>query len=199
MTRMTSPPASRRLGALLLLLPLLGGCAIPGGTTTETTEPGSTPPAASTSGTAETAGAGATPTPPTREQPIATREAGYDTLRLALDLYPVERQEKSVVVNLRIRVLHRPAGEVVSAGHILSAGGASYDSRPDGIRLVDTRAGVAHLPATAEGKPLCAPSFNGGWQTGDQVWATCVFSTPASDEVTVVVPTFGSFTHVPVR
>lgn len=189
--------------ALLAPLFLLGGCALPMAAS-DPTDPEATastadsmPPA--DPGPAAPPAPSTSPAPPSTEHPLAGREARIDGFRLALDLYPVIRRERSVALTVRIRVLDRPADPYQRVNQLLSTTGHSVDTTPDGLRLVDARSGVVHLPATADGSPLCAPSFNGGWERGDELWATCIFSTPASDEVTVVVPNFGSFDHVAIR
>ncbi|MEL4505362.1 hypothetical protein AAEX63_10545 [Luteococcus sp. H138] len=189
----------RRISALFLAL-VCAGCVAP--TPAES-------PATTTSGpatpqeTAASPAASASGTPPTTDPPVATREVSKNGFRLALDLYPLRRAGESALLTARLRVLERPADELVNADDVLSGGGFvdGIQGRTNGFSLVDAPRKVLLRPATADGAELCEPTFHGGWQKGDVYWVSCIFGAPhqATSQITVRAATFGSFDRVPVR
>ena len=72
----------------------------------------------------------------------------------------------------------------------------------DGVRLVDPVAKKAYLPAvTADGQCVCSPDDGATGEVRSSVWVTVTFAAPPAEltMINVTVPTFGTFTDVPVR
>lgn len=186
---------------------VLAGCSLPSTAPAtpdlETGPPASVP--APTSSPADNASA-PTPssTPAAGEQPFATRPGSLDKVRVAAQLFPVRRSGRTATVNLYITSLDPDETFTVSDhlgdGNIETA--SKSQSSVDGIRLLDTSAKKAYLPAvTADGACVCSPDDDNTYTFNSSVWVTVTFAAPPKDTTTVsvTVPTFGTFTDVPVR
>ena len=213
------------LGAGAALL-LAAGCSVPTTTTSDdgASEPSDqqtvvapvdpiypadptdpTSPAASASGAAtpvavpapsESASAGDTP--------VATRPGSFDKDKVVATLYPVRRTGETASVNLYIAA-QDPDGTFMLLNS-LGDGNTETSSKAltsvDGVRLVDPVAKKAYLPAvTADGQCVCSPDDGATGEVRSSVWVTVTFAAPPAQltMINVTVPTFGTFTDVPVR
>ena len=213
------------LGAGAALL-VAAGCSVPTATTSDdgasepsdqqtvvaSVEPidpadpaGSTDPAASASGSAS---AVAVPVPSgsasSGDTPFATRPGSFDKDKVVATLYPVRRSGETASVNLYIAA-QDPDGTFMLLNS-LGDGNTETSSKAltsvDGVRLVDPVAKKAYLPAvTADGQCVCSPDDGATGEVRSSVWVTVTFAAPPAElaMINVTVPTFGTFTDVPVR
>jgi hypothetical protein len=210
-------------GAALLLA---AGCSVPTATTSHdgasepsnqqtvvaSVEPidpaapaGPTDPAATASGSASPV---AVPVPlgsaSSGDTPVATRPGSFDKDKVVATLYPVRRSGETASVNLYIAA-QDPDGTFMLLNS-LGDGNTETSSKAltsvDGVRLVDPVAKKAYLPAvTADGQCVCSPDDGATGEVRSSVWVTVTFAAPPTEltMINVTVPTFGTFTDVPVR
>lgn len=206
-------------GAALLLAT---GCGLPGTTTTTGGEAGQpsgqetlvapvdpidpadpTPPVPSSSATASP-GPVASGSASAGDQPVATRPGSFETDKVIATLYPVRRTGETASVNLYIAA-QDPDGTFMLLNS-LGDGNTETSSKAltsvDGIRLIDPVAKKAYLPAvTADGQCVCSPDDGATGEVRTSVWVTVTFAAPPTQLtlINVTVPTFGTFTDVPIR
>ena len=206
-------------GAALLLA---AGCGLPGTTTASdggspapSDQPTLMAPVSPIDGPATPAPSGsATPSPtatPTAsgagsagDQPVATRPGSFDKDKVVATMYPVRRSGETASVNLYLAA-QDPDGTFMLLNS-LGDGNTETSSKAltsvDGVRLVDPVAKKAYLPAvTADGQCVCSPDDGATGEVRSSVWVTVTFAAPPAQltSINVTVPTFGTFTDVPVR
>lgn len=188
---------------------MLAGCSL--ATTTPTTPdlPSAQPSSASTTTGTPTAKSSAptpapTPTQPAGEDPVATRSGSIGKDSVTTQVFPVQRSGDTATVDLYV-ASRNPGDEFMLSG-TLGDGNTETASKSltsvDGIRLLDTTAKKAYLPAvTADGACVCSPDDDNTMTYTSSVWVTVTFAAPPASvtAVSVAVPTFGTFTDVPVR
>lgn len=137
------------------------------------------------------------------EQPFASRPGSFERVPVTARMYRVQRSGNTATVNLYIAA--KDSGDWFALGDQLGDGNTETASKSmfsiDGIRLIDTAAKKAYLPAvTADGSCVCSPDDDGTNNYSNSVWVTVTFAAPptTSTKVNVSVPTFGTFTDVPV-
>ncbi|MBB3326404.1 hypothetical protein [Microlunatus antarcticus] len=140
----------------------------------------------------------------TGDQPVATRPGSFDKDKVVATLYPVRRTGQTASVNLYIAA-QDPDGSFMLLNS-LGDGNTETSSKAltsvDGVRLVDPVAKKAYLPAvTADGQCVCSPDDGATGEVRSSVWVTVTFAAPPAEltMINVTVPTFGTFTDVPVR
>lgn len=146
-----------------------------------------------------------TPTPSDpSDQPVASRPAAFDKVRVTGTLYPVRRLGDTANVNLYIE--SRNPDQPFRTGRTLSDGNPDITSNnpysPDGLRLIDPVAKKAYLPATIpSGSCLCTPEGDTFGSRQSALWVSVTFAAPpaSTTSVDVFVPMFGTFSGVPVR
>lgn len=122
---------------------------------------------------------------------------------MSVQVFPVRRSGGTATVDLYI-ASHDPEESFTLFDH-LSDGNTETSSRNttsvDGIRLLDTTAKKAYLAAvTADGACVCSPDDEHTASFNSSVWVTVTFAAPpvGVTAVSVSVPTFGTFTDVPL-
>ncbi|WP_139210035.1 hypothetical protein [Microlunatus flavus] len=161
------------------------------------------PTSSSTSGSASPA-----PTPAASGTPgdvaVATRPGSFDKDKVIATLYPVRRTGETASVNLYIAA-QDPDGTFMLLNS-LGDGNTETSSKAltsvDGVRLVDPVAKKAYLPAvTADGQCVCSPDDGATGEIRSSVWVTVTFAAPPAQLtlINVTVPTFGTFTDVPIH
>jgi len=137
------------------------------------------------------------------DTPVATRPGSFDQDKVVATLYPVRRTGETASVNLYI-VAQDPEGTFMLLNS-LGDGNTETSSKAltsvDGVRLVDPVAKKAYLPAvTADGQCVCSPDDGATGEVRSSVWVTVTFAAPPAEltMINVTVPTFGTFTDVPV-
>ena len=160
-------------------------------------------PAATPAVTPAAATPSSTPTQAVGEEPVATRAGSIDKVRVTAQLFPVRRSGGTATVDLYIA--SRDPEETFMLSDNLGDGNTETASTAlssvDGIRLLDTHAKKAYLPAvTADGACVCSPDDDNTWTFHSSVWVTVTFAAPPASVTTisVSVPNFGTFTDVPV-
>lgn len=158
-------------------------------------------PASSPTVTSPTPSATATPAP--TEQPVATRPGSFDGIRVSAQLYPVRRSGGTATIDLYIASQNPDDrfGVFDSLGDGNAETGAKELNSVDGIRLIDTTAKKAYLPAvTATGACVCSPDDLSTTTMRSSVWVTVTFAAPPAtvSTISVSVPSFGTFTDVPI-
>ena len=204
-------------GAALLLA---AGCGLPTTTTTdnEPTQPmgtgtaiapvGPVDPGENPAGPAGSGSSSPAPVPvpsgSASEVAVAARPGSFDKDKVLATLYPVRRSGETASVNLFI-VAQDPDGTFMLLNS-LGDGNTETSSKAltsvDGIRLVDPVAKKAYLPAvTADGQCVCSPDDGATGEIRSSVWVTVTFAAPPAQltMINVTVPTFGTFTDVPIR
>ncbi len=189
-------------GAVLVL----AGCSLPPTAPvtpqleTETRSPSSAPAPTSGPTTTETA---STPTPTAGEQPVASRPGSFKAVRVDAQMFPVHRSGGTATVN--VYIASRSPDDTFMLFDHLGDGNTETASKSstsvDGIRLLDTAAKKAYLPAvTADGLCVCAPDDDSTMAYINSVWVTVTFAAPPETvtSVSVSVPSFGTFADVPV-
>lgn len=199
---MTRALAAATAGAALIL----AGCSLP--TTSPTTpdlpsaQPSSAPAPAETPAASMTA-----PTPTSTEaageDPVATRPGSIGKVAVTTQVFPVRRSGGTATVDVYV-ASRNPDDEFMISGS-LGDGNTETASKSlssvDGVRLLDTTAKKAYLPAvTADGACVCSPDDANTMTFTSSVWVTVTFAAPpvSVTTVSVAVPTFGTFTDVPV-
>jgi hypothetical protein len=144
-----------------------------------------------------------TPTQAVGEEPVATRAGSIDKVRVTAQVFPVRRSGGTATVDLYIA--SRDPEETFMVSDNLGDGNTETASKSersvDGIRLLDTTAKRAYLPAvTADGACVCSPDDDNTLTFNSSVWVTVTFAAPPASVTTmsVSVPSFGTFTDVPV-
>lgn len=175
-------------------------------TTPSTPSQASTPSSASTPSQASTPSSPSTPAPASPsagDQPVATRPGSFNTHKVTAQLYPVRRSGDTATVDLY--VTSQKPGETFMLFDFLSDGNTETTSKAigtvDGIRLLDTTNKKAYLPAvTVDGSCVCSPDDANTLRSRSSVWVTVTFAAPPTTltTVSVSVPSFGTFTDVPV-
>lgn len=167
--------------------------------------PGTVPTATAPAATAPAAAA-APVTPPPTEAPVATRRAAQDGITFTLDLYPLRREGKSVLLTARLTAVEVPSGGAgIGDGRgMLTTVGQLTDPNSgidNGFKLVDPAAQMVHLPARIDGIDACTRSADPTWKRGDARWVSCLFALPdtETDHLMVQAQTFGGFGDVPLR
>lgn len=184
----------------------LAGCSVPSVPVSATQAPTTVPSASATAPVPapDPGGPAATPSAgPASEQPVGTRPASFDKVRVQGSLYPIQRTGDTTTVNLLIESQNPDQTFMIfSALSDHNPETSSKDTHAvDGLRLIDPTAKKAYLPATtADGSCLCSPT-DGLSDEQSSLWVTVVFAAPPStvSTVDVFVPRFGTFNHVPVR
>jgi hypothetical protein len=204
-------------GAALLLA---AGCSVP--TTTATSDDGASQPsdqqtvvapvdpidpgdpATSPAGTASPSASVPSGSVSAGDQQVTTRPGSFDKDKVVATLYPVRRTGETASVNLYIAA-QDPDGTFMLLNS-LGDGNTETSSKAltsvDGVRLVDPVAKKAYLPAvTADGQCVCSPDDGATGEIRSSVWVTVTFAAPPAELTTinVTVPTFGTFTDVPIR
>ena len=186
---------------------MLAACSLP--TTRPTTPdlPAVQPPSPPTpTGTLTASSSASTPTPTQSagEDPVATRPGSIGKVSVTTQVFPVRRSGDTATVDLYV-ASRNPGDEFMLSGS-LGDGNTETASKSlrsvDGIRLLDTTAKKAYLPAvTADGTCVCSPDDDNTTNFNTSVWVTVTFAAPPASvtAVSVAVPTFGTFTDVPVR
>lgn len=185
---------------------VLAGCSLPS-TAPATPDPTTEPPSSVSAPTNSPTASSSTPTPmPTlaaREQPVATRPGSIGKVRVDAQVFPVRRSGGTTTVDLYI-ASRDPDATFILFDH-LGDGNTETASKSmtsvDGIRLLDTAAKKAYLPAvTADGACVCSPDDDNTTNLNNSVWVTVTFAAPPASvtNVSVSVPSFGTFTDVPV-
>lgn len=194
-------------GALLLL----AGCGLAATTSRSPDLPDEPPatalqaptssPAASTPASTGSSSTAATPGP--AAQPVATRPGSFEKTKVTAQLYPVRRSGDTATVDLYIE--SQNLDETFMVFDNLSDGDTETAAKSmtavDGIRLLDTTAKKAYLPAvTANGDCVCSPNDASSSEYRSSVWVTVTFAAPPASRssISVSVPTFGTFTDVPL-
>lgn len=190
---------------------LLAVCSLPTSTPTTpdlpTEPPQSIPPVSAPAPTNSPSAITPTPstesTPAPNEQPVASRPGSFDKDRVVAQMYPVRRSGGTATVDLYIASQDLDDTFMVSGN--LGDGNTETGSKTlesvDGIRLIDTTAKKAYLPAiTADGACVCSPDDTNTMTYRSSVWVTVTFAAPPATVTTmsVSVPSFGTFTDVPV-
>ncbi len=167
----------------------------PGGPTTGMPTPAAATPSAGTPS--------ATPSQAAGEEPVATRPGSFNKVRVSAQVFPIRRSGGTATVDLYIA--SQDPEEPFSLFDHLSDGNTETSSRNttsvDGIRLLDTTAKKAYLAAvTADGACVCSPDDEHTASFNSSVWVTVTFAAPpvGVTAVSVSVPSFGTFTDVPV-
>lgn len=118
-------------------------------------------------------------------------------------MYPVKRSGSTAIVDLYIE--SQDPEKTFILYDSLGDGNTKTSSKSlmsvDGIRLIDTTAKKAYLPAvTADGACVCSPDDSNTATLRSSVWVTVTFAAPppSTTTVSVSVPSFGTFTDVPV-
>lgn len=197
---------------------LLAACSLPTSTATTpnlpeppvsgpvpTTSSSILPPVTSPSAPPATPSA-ASPTTATaapNEQPAASRPGTFQTVKVTAQLYPIRRSGGTASVDLYI-TSNNP-NDTFKLWNNLSdgnteTGSADLDS-VDGIRLIDTAGKKAYLPAvTADGDCVCSPDSYNTVERRSSVWVSVTFAAPPATvtAMSVSVPSFGTFSNVPV-
>lgn len=144
-----------------------------------------------------------TPTPTAGEQPVASRPGSFKAVRVDAQMFPVRRSGGTATVNVYI-ASRNPDDTFMLFDH-LGDGNTETASKSttsvDGLRLLDTTAKKAYLPAvTADGSCVCAPDDDNTMAYNNSVWVTVTFAAPPETVTTisVSVPSFGTFADVPV-
>lgn len=217
---MTRPILQIGLAAVMAMLLTLTACgSLPGSTQpsdtttatpnlgpTETPTP--TPHGSDLSTSAPTSGpntAPAQPSMPADARPIRTLRGAFEDKAVTAEIYPIERGATTATVNIRFR-LRKPDLIGFRIYQSLSDHKPELSDRgktaPDGLRLIDTTAGKAYLPATiGSGECLCSPRVNSAYDRVDEVTVTVAFAAPptAVTSMDLMVPGFGTVSDVPVR
>lgn len=138
------------------------------------------------------------------DQAVATRPGSFDSDKVVATLYPVRRTGGTASVNLYIAA-QDPDGTFMLLNS-LGDGNTETSSKSltsvDGVRLVDPGAKKAYLAAvTADGQCVCSPDDGAAAEVRSSVWVTVTFAAPPPQltMINVTVPTFGTFTDVPIR
>lgn len=185
---------------------ILAACSPP--TTTPTTpnlpsvQPSSVP-APTETPTASSPASTPTPTQPAGEDPVATRPGSIRKVPVTTQLFPVRRSGDTATVDLYI-ASRNPDDEFMISDQLGDGNTETAStslSSVDGIRLLDTTAKKAYLPAvTADGACVCSPDDANTTNFNSSVWVTVTFTAPPASvtTVSVAVPSFGTFTNVPV-
>jgi len=206
------------LGGGVALL-LAAGCGVPSTTTSgeEASQPSDQPtvvasvdpidpddPATSPSSTESPSASVPSGSASAGDQPVATRSGSLSKDKVIATLYPVRRSGETASVNLYIAA--QDPGGTFSLFGSLSDGNDETSSKAvwsvDGVRLVDPVAKKAYLPAvTADGQCVCSPDDDSTAETRSSVWVTVTFAAPPAQltMINVNVPSFGTFTDVPIR
>ncbi len=185
---------------------ILTACSLPNtapATPDPTNEAASSVPAPTDSATASSSTPTPTPTLAAGEQPVATRQGSIQKVRVDAQMFPVRRSAGTATVNLYI-ASRDPDATFMLFDH-LGDGNIETASKSmtsvDGIRLLDATAKKAYLPAvTADGACVCSPDDDNTTNLNNSVWVTVTFAAPPASVTTmsVSVPSFGTFTDVPV-
>jgi hypothetical protein len=137
------------------------------------------------------------------EQPAASRPGTFQTVKVTAQLYPIRRSGGTASVDLYI-TSNNP-DDTFKLWNNLSDGntetGSADLSAVDGIRLIDTAGKKAYLPAvTADGDCVCSPNADNTFDERSSVWVSVTFAAPPASvtAMSVSVPSFGSFSNVPV-
>ena len=137
------------------------------------------------------------------EQPVATRRGSIEKVAVTATLYPVLRSGDTATANLQI--VSQDPGQTFMLLDSLGDGNTETASKSltsvDGLRLIDTAAKQAYLPAvTTDGACVCSPDDAGTSDYSSSTWVTVTFAAPPATVTTlnVSVPHFGTFNDVPV-
>lgn len=214
---------TRGAGVTLALaaLVLTAGCSLPGvgggSSTSSAPDPSEPPASAPSSAPAGTAAASPPPGQPTPADPsapsgpaplgevFATRTSAMGSVKVTLQLYPLQRDGSVSHLNL---TLSAPAtGTEGQVTQLLSdsnpKAGDSESDAADGIQLVDGKNSKLYLVASdGNGTCLCSRSLGRTFLEDDlPVLVTATFAAPPADvgTVDVVVPSFGTVKGVPVQ
>jgi hypothetical protein len=139
--------------------------------------------------------------------PAATRTGSADGQKVSLQVWPVQRSGSTAVLNFAMTV-DPAAKQAVSLFELFGdansdTGNNNSGASVDGVKLVDTENSKLYLVASdGAGNCVCTNTFSGASaQAGEVVTMSATFAAPPEDvtSVSVTVPTFGTFTDVPVR
>ncbi len=202
--------ASLAMSAVLAAL-ALSSCALPSVSAPSPSSSTSAGPASVTPSPSSPAVPSATQSAPPSEAPIpvespvAVRSGtlpsfGQLSATVSAEVYPVRRSGETAVVNI-----HLTSDNRFRLGRALSDRDREVADRElasvDGVRLIDPGGKKAYLPATVgDGQCLCSPSGEAADDLVRSVWVSVVFAAPAASvrHVDVVIPVFGTVSHVPV-
>lgn len=184
---------------------LFAGCSVPSAPTNPTHQPDPIPSTTAPGPVDRPTNPPATATPTAvPEQAVAARPASLEKVRVRGSLYPVQRTGDMATVNLFIE--SKNPDETFSIFAALSDNNPETSSKDssaaDGLRLIDTTAKKAYLPATtADGRCMCTPDGHTADEGHSSEWVTVVFAAPPATvtRVDVVVPQFGTFNNVAIR
>ncbi len=185
---------------------ILAACSPPTTTPTTPNLPSAQPssaPAPTETPTASMTAPTPTSTEAAGEDPVATRPGSIGKVAVTTQVFPVRRSGGTATVDLYV-ASRNPDDEFMISG-TLGDGNTETASKSlssvDGIRLLDTTAKKAYLPAvTADGACVCSPDDGNTMTFNSSVWVTVTFAAPPASvtTVSVAVPAFGTFTDVPV-
>lgn len=195
--------AAATAGAAALIL---AGCSLPStapATPDLETEPPSSVPAPTSRPAASSPAPTPTATPTAVEQPVATRPGSISKVRVDAQMFPVRRGGGTATVDLYI-ASRDPDATFMLSDHLGDGNtetASKSETSVDGIRLLDTTAKKAYLPAvTADGACVCSPDDDNTTNYNNSIWVTVTFVAPPEsvNTVSVSVPSFGTFANVPV-
>jgi hypothetical protein len=149
------------------------------------------------------------PTPPSitpaDARPVRTLRGAFEEKAVIAEIYPIERGTRTATVNVRFRLV-TPDGIGFRIYQSLSDHKPELGDRgktaPDGLRLIDTAAGKAYLPATiGDGQCLCSPRVNNALDRVDDLTVTVAFAAPPAtlSRMDLMVPGFRTVSDVPLH
>lgn len=199
---MTRALTAATAGAALIL----AACSLP--TTTPTTpDPPSAQPSSAPVPTETPTASMTAPTPTSTEaageDPVATRPGSIGKVPVTTQVFPVRRSGGTATVDLYV-ASRNPDNEFMlsdTLGDGNTETASTSVNSVDGIRLLDTTAKKAYLAAvTSDGACVCSPDDDNTYTFNSSVWVTVTFAAPPASvkAVSVSVPTFGTFTNVPL-
>ncbi|MFT4163827.1 MAG: hypothetical protein QM650_01130 [Microlunatus sp.] len=119
------------------------------------------------------------------------------------EVYPIQRGPKTATAN--VRFITAKGSDTFRIGTLNDNNpelGDKNNTAPDGLRLIDSTAGKAYLPATiGDQECLCSPRVNSMLDHYTDVTVSVTFAAPPADltAIDLVIPKFGTVRDVPLQ
>lgn len=139
------------------------------------------------------------------DRPFKTLQGELESIAVMAEVYPITRNSRTATASVRFRMAGSGTSEFRIFRSLNDHNPEVADKEltaPDGLRLIDSNAMKAYLPATiGDGECLCSPRINGFHDRHKDLTVAVTFGAPPASTKTIdlLIPGFGTVSDVPLQ